>query len=141
MADNPILKDLFGTVIRAGQTVAMVQPDYKDLRFGYVMSVTPQKLWVRWTDHNSTQHEMLREPNQVIVQPTPRHRLGSHRLHDEVLSDLEVLKRRVVDKLSLIDAGETHGERLNEDHLCKTQQQLEEIIEKVKDLDMSYAEE
>lgn len=64
----------------------------------------------------------------------------SGRIQDEVIALLKMLKTRVDGKLSLIDAGETHGERLDENHLANTSMKLEELIEGVENLDMSYAE-
>lgn len=62
----------------------------------------------------------------------------SLQLQREIYSSVEDLRDRLKEKLDLIDAGETHGEVLDDDTLADDFQTCEEIIKLLDSLDLSY---
>jgi hypothetical protein len=77
------MKDKFGTEIKVGDTVAMVQPKYKDLVLGTVSALTPTKVRVKWRNRMYSgaagDEDMLREPCQVIVKPISDAKLAEYK--------------------------------------------------------------
>lgn len=62
----------------------------------------------------------------------------AEQIQDEIIVLLEDLRDRTKEKLDLIDAEETHGEELDDEALGEDFNNLEAIIDSVKDLDLSF---
>jgi hypothetical protein len=61
------MKDIFGTKINIGDTVAFTPPHYKDLVCGKVIGFTPKMVKIQWLDRSWNTQERNSFPSNVVV--------------------------------------------------------------------------
>lgn len=62
------MKDIFGTTIEVGDTVAFNIPTYRSLTTGEVIGLTPKRVRIKYT-YQGSEKETLEDPQDLAVKP------------------------------------------------------------------------
>ncbi len=61
------MKDYFGNIVKKGDTVALIAPNYRHFSTGKVIKVTPKRVLVRFSESGCSLHtDLLQSEEQII---------------------------------------------------------------------------